>query len=104
MNRYEYLRMQRRCVRCGGQDAKTQSGRCLCSACTEKNGATARAVMKSLYAARKASGLCAKCGKRAPAEGYVLCTPCMIQKERQAANRRESARSNAETGGQSNGI
>ena len=97
------------CTKCGMHPA--EPGRRLCSSCVEKRRALDRAryragkVGGALYGganvevkrrsariastkrrkARRASGLCQRCGRRPPAESGATCAPC--RETRQAAER-----------------
>lgn len=82
MERYEYLRARKRCVRCQERDERTMSGKCLCKACAKKvSDRTPEAIERSREYMRnrrnrlKAAGLCVACG-RVPVSGQVRCEAC----------------------------
>lgn len=93
MTRYEYLKMQHRCVRCGGRDAYTLGGRAVCSDCREKLRAREREYdrihadernkkAKERRAVKIASGLCVRCGKRHTDQQKHTCAYCLAKNRR----------------------
>lgn len=87
MTRYEYFKMQQRCVDCGKRDAYTLNGRAVCANCYDKNKAWYHRNRESVnrttnerYHRKKAeyaaSGLCSRCGQRPAEEGYKMCRKC----------------------------
>lgn len=72
--RYNKLKQERRCVRCGGSDVRTKTGHINCEACAkvvaERN--------KDRYERNKRRGLCTKCGLRIERDSAstVLCKSC----------------------------
>ena len=107
----EYMRENRifwkglnRCIMCHKQDAYTLAGRARCAECAAKareynNARSAehreesRACDRDRYAARKAAGLCVKCGK--PAGGHSHCETCRAK---------DAARHRAKRGGDMRGV
>lgn len=99
MKRYEYLKMQHRCVRCGGRDAYTLGGRAVCSDCCEQRRTADREYYrahadeknqkaKDLRAERTSAGLCPTCGKRAPVQGKRYCERCLARWRRNQDERK----------------
>ena len=86
----EYYKAQGRCPRCGGKDAKTETIGGYCFECLEKNKELERKRSeehnrkrsergKRLYNARKAAGLCVKCGKPNDTQ-KTTCSVCRARK------------------------
>lgn len=87
------------CTRCHAEDAI--KGQSLCPECRDKCNAKAKETYterkartrerdkqnsKALYAERKASGICVRCGKRSPQEGKLSCTQCLIKQAKYKEN------------------
>lgn len=83
----EFFRAHGMCTTCGATDAYTMAGRWLCSDCTdrqnqyraeyrEKNREKLRADDRNRRAARKAAGLCVKCGRDMEGDRHSKCASC----------------------------
>ena len=91
---YEYSKRNKRCTKCGKQDAHTLIGKSLCYECAEKKRVLSKKSYESekekikvknykLYQERKDLGICVKCGKRKAEQSRVQCATCLHkQKER----------------------
>jgi hypothetical protein len=88
MTRYEYRRIQQRCIRCGKKDAYTMNGRAYCAECAEKRRENQKiyynrhkreyiAKNKAKVDARREAGICVRCGKKPAAPGHVTCARCL---------------------------
>lgn len=100
MTRYEYNKMQQRCVQCGKRDAYTLNGRAICSDCYakskewyNKNREKVNRTTNARYHRRKsefiAQGLCSRCGQRPAEDGYKMCRKCQeYSHKRYMASRR----------------
>lgn len=87
MKRYDYLKMQHRCVRCKTRDAYTLNGHPFCYECTqhnteksreyrEKNREKVKEYMSERRDRLREQGLCYQCGKRSVEEGHARCAIC----------------------------
>lgn len=101
MTRYEYRKMQQRCVKCNTRDARTMSGKSRCAECAEKAIRSSSAYYLnhreqvidyklSRYQALRDSGVCPRCGKRPPKSGGVWCRYCSEKQNKTDRMRRES--------------
>ena len=82
------MKAEGRCMNCGAQDYLTLRGKPLCAGCQRRrnrqqkdyreSGGMAEAG-KRRRDARRAAGLCTKCGKNRPEEGHVQCTDCLVR-------------------------
>lgn len=94
-------RAEMRCTSCGAQDYLTFRGKPLCAACQRRrnrqqkeyreSGGMAEAG-KRRRDARRAAGLCTKCGKNRPEEGHVQCTDCLVRDRMYGMRRRRDVR------------
>ncbi|MGN1346959.1 MAG: hypothetical protein ACI4V1_09240, partial [Eubacteriales bacterium] len=94
MKRYDKLRAEHRCVRCGCEDAFTMNGRALCAECAEKNLLKTKEYYsahrdelsqkaKKRYYSLKERGLCTICGRRRAKRWHTQCEVCLsIEKAR----------------------
>lgn len=87
MTRYNYLKLQHRCVRCGEKDARTEDGKALCMSCKDKQTEYYRPKYKSMKTQQKQrynhlaeQGVCVMCGKEPASEGLRLCRKCRLRK------------------------
>lgn len=70
-NKYDEIAKEKRCTRCGAQDARTISGKTLCGKCWDKKSAD----KLQRYYDRKTEGLCPRCGKPNDS-AYIHCDSC----------------------------
>lgn len=93
MTSRQYRRMQKRCRECGKRDAYTEAGRLYCAECRARANELQRGMSadqkahkaageKALREARKAAGICPKCGKREITPGYLTCDICRSKNRR----------------------
>lgn len=102
------------CTRCQTQDAYTLAGRPLCGGCAEREAGYDRKRRKvhgeeinrdrrERYAARKAAGLCPKCGgEREP--GFVKCKKCRAADAIRSRKYKQARRPETNTPRGDNGI
>lgn len=101
MSRYEYRRMQQRCVKCNTRDARTMAGKSRCAECAEKASKSSvkyyqnhrehvNDYMLARYRTLRDSGVCPRCGKRQPESGAVWCRYCLATRSKADRVLRES--------------
>jgi hypothetical protein len=75
--RYERLKAEKRCVRCGAQDERTKAGRTLCKGCYEYDSKKA----KLQYKERCKNQCCIQCGAQDSytLKGHTRCLNCAIK-------------------------
>ena len=109
MTSRQYRRMQKRCRECGKRDAYTEAGRLYCAECriranelqrgmSEEQKVHKYAGEKALREARKAAGICPKCGKREITAGYLTCDICRSKKPNENAQGSGLCRSDGHNG------
>lgn len=91
-DRYDFLKSRGMCVAC--ENEKAIRGKTLCLMCkamrieynrdayqnmTDEQKAQRKQKSRDLYAQRKESGICTKCGKRKPETGKAKCTACLAK-------------------------
>jgi hypothetical protein len=74
--RYERLKAEKRCVRCGAQDERTKAGRTLCKSCYEYDSKNSRLR----YRARREAQRCVVCGGQDnnTRKGRAYCFNCAV--------------------------
>lgn len=103
MSRYTeraaYFKMNKRCVRCGKQDAYTLIGKSRCFECAEKNKEYARlhhkkhretdnSKMRDRVSKLKEQGVCIDCGVREAVKGRTRCRNCLIKNSKAVKNKK----------------
>lgn len=75
--RYERLKAEKRCVRCGAQDERTEAGRTLCAGCYMYDSKKA----KLQYKERCKNQCCIQCGAQDSytLKGHTRCLNCAIK-------------------------
>ena len=75
--RYERLKAEKRCVRCGAQDERTKAGRTLCAGCYGYDSKKGKLQRK----ARRENHCCIWCGTQDSntLKGRVYCFNCAIK-------------------------
>jgi len=75
--RYERLKAEKRCVRCGAQDERTKAGRTLCKSCYEYDSKKAKMQRKE----RRETHCCILCGAQDSntLKGRAYCFNCAIK-------------------------
>lgn len=87
MRKYDYLKLQHRCVRCGERDERTVAGKVLCTKCSEKSKYYANKYKgkyreikkeygKERYYKLVSLGLCVCCGKESVSNNNRHCPVC----------------------------
>ena len=96
MNNKKYIarRAAHLCTRCGDADARTVSGRCLCSKCWTKT----QLAQQKRYNQRKTNRLCVICGAQDSytKRGKTLCFACAVkeaERHRASFRQKKTARS-----------
>lgn len=95
MNNKKYIarRAAHLCTRCGKQDERTVSGRCLCSECWAKT----QLSQQKRYNQRKTNRLCVDCGAQDSytKRGKTLCFACAVKEaeRHRASKQKKTARS-----------
>ena len=90
MKRYDYLKQQHRCVRCGERDERTVAGKTLCDKCSEQSkyyankhkkryGEIKRKYSKERYYRLVSLGLCVCCGKESVKNNNRRCPACSLK-------------------------
>lgn len=93
MSRYEYRKLNHRCISCNTQDAYTLNGRARCAVCAEKHRESAHwhgiehreqitKAKKARYDALAEAGLCPRCGKRPLTKEGGWCEQCLATKRK----------------------
>ena len=107
-NRYDRLKAERRCVRCGEQDELTLQGRSVCDVCrkkllayskkhyqkqgkTEEYRAMYRKVRRERYHKWARNHQCVHCGAKLPEEYYYVSCPKCRQYQAEYQKRKKTA-------------
>ena len=94
---YEEYKRHHICVRCGKKDARTLIGRILCYECAQEASEKKKnpeyrkrhtEAEKQRAERFREQGLCTRCGKRKPAEGFARCEYCRAAQRRVAERHR----------------
>ena len=88
---YKKRKEEKRCYYCGGQDARTLSGKSHCAKCAEYSLVTQR----TRNMLRKKNHICVDCRKQdeRTMAGYTRCKECAEKSRKNSAKRRQSLKS-----------
>ena len=100
VKRYDYLKLQHKCVRCGKRDERTEAGKMHCAVCSKEQNKKAaeqyakaenkekkRVYNSERYSWLKSHGYCVMCGKERADENRTHCSACRKYKSEQVKKR-----------------